>query len=115
MTISGTRPQQRGRKLGAILLLTFAVGWFVTMVTLQFVQAGRHGYGSGFGDGGRVPPAVVQQVGGRSDPEFVTAATNRPGSSGGIFGDTWRISLSVAVLLGTIFFWYVVMSRVGTF
>ncbi|MGH9036937.1 MAG: hypothetical protein ACRD0O_14335 [Acidimicrobiia bacterium] len=104
-----------GRRLGTRLMLAFTVGWFLTMITLQFVQASQHGYGSGFGDGGRVPPEVVEQVGVGDDVEALVQTTSRPGSGGGAFGDVWRIVFSVAVLLGIIFFWYVVMSRVGSF
>ena len=103
------------QRLGVYLVTTITVGWLVLMVSLQFVQAARHGYGSGFGDGGRIPPAIVRQAGVGVDRQAIADVLNEPGAEAGIWGETWRITVTVIVLLAIIGVWYLVMSRVGTF
>lgn len=68
-----------GQKLGAYLATAALIGWMVAMITIQFVQAHQHGYGSGFGDGGRVPPAVVQMYG-TDDPQELVQKTMGEGT-----------------------------------
>jgi hypothetical protein len=52
-----------GKKLGAYLLATALIGWMITTPTIEFSLAHYHGFGSGFGDGGRIPPEVVRMYG----------------------------------------------------
>lgn len=52
-----------GQKLGAYLVAFALIGWMIAMPTIELFQAHHHGYGSGIGDGGRIPPAVVQMYG----------------------------------------------------
>jgi hypothetical protein len=67
------------RQLG-VYLMTFAlIGWVVTQITIQFLQAAHFGYGSGIGDGGRVPPAIVEHYG-TDDPQELVDKT---------IGDNW--------------------------
>jgi hypothetical protein len=51
------------KKLGAYLLAAALIGWMIATPTIEFSLAHHHGYGSGFGDGGRIPPEVVRMYG----------------------------------------------------
>jgi hypothetical protein len=52
-----------GKKLGAYLLAAALIGWMIATPTIEFLLAHHHGYGSGFGDGGRIPPEVIRMYG----------------------------------------------------
>ena len=84
------------------------------MLSIQFYQGVQRGFGTGFGDGGHVPIAVAQQVG-SSDPKVVVAATSLNAPKISAAEDVGRLVFSFAVLIGIIYFWYLVMSKVGTF
>lgn len=106
----------RRRKVGTYLMLAFMVGWIVSMVGIQMAIGVQKGFGTGFGDGGRVPADIVERVGVGDKAADVVAATSHNGPSDMSIGEqVLRIVFSFAVLLAIIFFWYSIMSRVGTF
>lgn len=109
-------PAVRRRKVGTYLMLAFMVGWIVSMVGIQMAIGVKKGFGTGFGDGGRVPADIVQTVGVGDKPADVVAATshNAPQDMS-IAEQILRITFSFAVLLAIIFFWYSIISRIGTF
>ena len=71
--------------------------------------------GTGFGDGGRVPPDIVAKAGVGPRAADVVAATSHNAPNLSVGAQTLRIAFSFAVLLLIILFWYFVMSRIGTF
>jgi uncharacterized BrkB/YihY/UPF0761 family membrane protein len=108
-------PAARRRKLGTYLMLFFMVGWIVSMIGMQMTIGVKKGFGTGFGDGGRVPPDIVQMVGVGDKAADVVAATSHNVGDMPIGEQVLRIAFSFAVLLAIIFFWYSIISRVGTF
>jgi heme A synthase len=107
------------------MMLILLVGWGVTIVTIEFVQAGVHGYGTGFSNDGYLPKSLLQLPQVRDNPRAIRAiktenqqafinATNVQ-QGGGIFHDTWRILATLAVELLVILTWYIIASRSGTF
>lgn len=109
---SNSRARQRA--LASRVLFGLCVAWITTMVSIQFYQASVHGYGSGFGDGKRMPPELVERVGAGNDVAAVVKATMVP-ISGDIVEDVVRLVFSIAVLAGLYFFWYWLLSRLGSF
>lgn len=127
----------RRRRVGTYLMLMFTVGWIVTTVSIQFYQGFSRGYGTGFGDGGRVPPEFIRGAEAENesnlvpsqfalvkkriervdstDPAAVVAATSHNAPEISLLEDIARLVFSLAVLTGITYFWYSVMSRVGTF
>lgn len=115
MTVPDSK-QIRRRKFGTFLMLFFMVAWIVSQIGMQLYIGFDRGYGTGFGDGGRVPPDIVAKVGVGPKAADVVAATsdhNVPEMS--LAEDIGRIAGSFGVLLAIVFFWYSVMSRMGTF
>jgi hypothetical protein len=77
-----TAAEQAPKEKRAIsLLIFFLVAWIATIITVQVVQIHQNGYGSGFGDGGHVPPSVLRQLdvpnGQNLTKEQLMKATNR--------------------------------------
>lgn len=107
----------RRRKAGAYLMAFFMVGWCLTMISLQFYTAYKLGYGSGFGDGFRLPPELAAKYGSGTfaSVQAAVAATSHNAPEMSVAEDIGRLLYSLAVLSGIIYFWYFVMSRVGTF
>lgn len=104
----------RQRKLASYILFALCVGWITTMLVIQFSQAVHHGYGSGFGDGKRLPPAVVEQLGVPNDVAAVVKAGTVPISQS-LAEDTFRLLFSAGVLGLLVAGWYWLLSRLGSF
>lgn len=116
MTTGSDSKQIRRRKFGTFLMLFFMVAWIVSQIGMQMYIGVQRGYGTGFGDGGRVPPDIVAKVGvGSRAADVVAATSNHNVPEMSVAEDVGRIVLSFGILLAIIFFWYSVMSRVGTF
>jgi hypothetical protein len=109
------RSVERRRRLAVYLVTAITAGWMLFMISFQFWQASEHGYGSGFGDGGHVPSEIVEEADVGSDRDAVVDELNSPGAEGGVWGETWRLLLSILILIGIIYVWYLVMSGLGTF
>lgn len=107
--------QIRKRKSGFYLMTFFLVGWIVVTLSIQFYQGHVLGYGTGFGDGGRVPPAVAQRAGVGPKAAAVVAATSHNAPQMPLAEDIGRLVFSLVVLAGIGYFWYLVISRIGTF
>lgn len=116
MASSPSTPAIRRRKVGAYLMLFFMVGWIFSMVGMQMYIGVQKGFGTGFGDGGRVPPDIVAIAGVGSKAADVVAATSHNGPANMPLSEqVFRIVFSFGVLLGIIFFWYSIISRIGVF
>lgn len=107
--------QVRRRKVGTYLMLFFMVAWIVSQIGIQLAIGFHKGFGTGFGDGGRVPPDIVAKVGVGPKAADVVAATSHNVAPMSLAEDVGRIVFSFVVLLGIVFFWYSIMSRIGTF
>ena len=111
----GLSPEGRRRRSGFYLLSAVLFLWLAAMVSIQFYQGAQVGYGTGLGDGGRVPPAVVRDA--RTSPNAVAAVAatsprERPISIGeGVL----RVIGSLLLLAGIVAFWSVIISRIGAF
>ena len=103
----------RRRKVGTYLMLFFTVGWIVVTLSIQFYQAYLFGYGSGFGDGGHLPADLAAKYG--NDVRAAVAATSHNAPEISLAEDIGRLLFSLGVLTGITYFWYLVMSRIGTF
>lgn len=113
-TSTNTSPVRR-RKVGTYLMLLFMIAWIVSMIGIQMAIGIQKGFGTGFGDGGRVPPDIVAKAGVGPRAADVVAATSHNAPNLSVGEQTLRIAFSFAVLLLIIMFWYFVMSRIGTF
>ena len=107
--------QVRRRKVGTYLMLAFMVGWIVSMMGIEFAMGVQKGFGTGFGDGGRVPSDIVARVGVGPKAADVVAATSLNAPPMSVTEQVFRIVFSFAVLLGIVAFWYVIVSRIGIF
>jgi hypothetical protein len=107
--------QMRKRKTGFYLMLFFLVSWIVVTLGIQFYQGYALGYGTGFGDGGRVPPEIVQKAGVGPAAAAVVAAVSHNAPEISMTEDIARLVFSLVVLAGIGYFWYLVISRIGTF
>ena len=107
--------QIRSRKVGTYLMLFFMIGWIVSQIGMQLAIGFQRGYGTGFGDGGRVPPDIVAKAGVGDKAAAVVAATSHNAPQMSLAEDIGRIVFSFIVLLAIVFFWYSIISRIGTF
>lgn len=114
MSESASSSRARQRTLASRVLFGFCIAWITTMLSIQFYQASLHGYGSGFGDGKRMPPELVERVGAGNDVAAVVKATMVPISKT-IIEDTVRLVSSIGILAALYFFWYWLLSRLGSF
>lgn len=110
-----TDRERRRRKVAAYMMLGFMVTWIAAMLVLELTIGFQKGYGTGFGDGLRVPPDVVAAAGVGSDVAAIVAATSHNVGNNGWLWDTLLIVTSLLAMLGITYFWYLVMSRIGTF
>ena len=116
MAAGSDSTQIRRRKVGTYLMLFFMIAWIASQIGMQFYIGVQRGYGTGFGDGGRVPPDIVAKVGvGEKAADVVAATSNNNVPPMSVAEDVGRIVISFVILLAIIFFWYSIMSRVGTF
>ena len=113
MATTSDSTQIRRRKVGTYLMLLFTVGWIVVMLSIQFYQAHVMGFGSGFGDGGHMPAEIAAKYG--NDVRAAVAATSHNAPEISLTEDLGRLLFSLGVLTGIVYFWYLVMSRIGTF
>jgi hypothetical protein len=78
-TLSPT--SQAKEKRAIVLLAGFLITWILTIIAIQVVQIQQNGYGSGFGDGGHIPPSVVTRLDVPNGPgltrEQLMKATNK--------------------------------------
>ncbi|MGE4427423.1 MAG: hypothetical protein AB7G37_13305 [Solirubrobacteraceae bacterium] len=115
----------RGPRLGVTLMLTLLIGWAMVTITTQFIQAANHGYGSGFGDGGHLSQKLAERPGVARNPEALRAIDNQDreafqratnvDNGGGLWHDTWRLVLTLGLIVGFMFGAYLLMSRSGSF
>ena len=103
------------RKSGFRMLALALLLWLGSMIAIHVTIARNEGYGLGLNDGGRVPPSVVARanVGPRAS-DVVRATSNNIGPVGGA-ETLWRLLVSVSVLGGILWFWFLVISRIGIF
>jgi hypothetical protein len=66
-----------GERMAIHLMIGFLAVWLLTMITIQFVMAAQHGYGSGFGTQRRVPPELAAKAGVGNDMKKIMAVTNK--------------------------------------
>lgn len=106
-------------------MLVVLIGWAILTPTIFWIQSAHYGYGSGFGDGRHVPSELVAAAEGEGVPKDITSKV-QPGMDvdqiadatniqhrGGVWHDTWRLALSLAVMLAIVYAWYLIISRVG--
>ena len=111
-------PVTQQRKKAVYALLIFCIVWIVGIFTVQVVYSVKVGYGTFYHNSGRVPPDFIEK---HKLPANVTLAEavkltseqNVPEMSAA--EDAGRLLLSIALELGLLFFWYRVLSRIGTF
>ena len=115
MEPSANEIKLRRRKTAAYLMLGFMVTWIVAMLAIQLTIGFHKGYGTGFGDGFRVPPDIVAAAGVGPNAATVVAATSHNVGDNGWLWDTMLIVTALLTMLGITYFWYLVMSRIGTF
>ena len=115
MTSGVDSKQIRRRKVGTYLMLVFMIGWIVSMLGIEFALGVQKGFGTGFGDGGRVPPDIVAAVGVGPKVADIVAATSHNVPPMSVTEQVGRIVFSFAILIGIILFWYAIVSRIGTF
>lgn len=106
--------RSRQRKLASRVLFGICIAWITVMLVVQFSQAIHHGYGSGFGDGKRLPPELVERLGVPNDVAAVVKAGTVPVSQS-VAEDTVRLLFSGGVLVALVAGWYWLLSRLGSF
>ena|ERR1700722_18255736 len=111
----------RDKKIAVGLILIMLFGFYVTSITVEYVQAADHGYGSGFSHQYHVSPSVVKVVAAEdhlSIPAHISAAALSNltlGNHGhGLWHDTWRWLLTLIAFGLLLWFWYAVCSRIGS-
>ena len=114
MTETATSSRAKQRTVASRVLFGLCIAWITTMLSIQFYQAASYGYGSGFGDGKRMPPELVERVGAGNDVGAVVKATMVPISKT-IVEDMVRLVSSILILAALYFFWYWLLSRLGSF
>lgn len=114
MAEASHQSRSRQRKLASRVLFGLCVAWITTMLVVQFSQAIHHGYGSGFGDGKRLPPEVVERLGVPNDVAAVVKAGTVPISES-VTEDALRLLFSGGVLGLLVAGWYWLLSRLGSF
>ena len=124
--------QIRRRKTAAYLMQAFLVLWIGTTLVIQFGIGFERGYGTGFGDGGRMPPEIVERAGygdGESVlPEVleregvedlraavIAATSHNTPEDQSVWEDAFRIIITLVCQAIITCFWYFVCSRIGTF
>jgi hypothetical protein len=82
---------------------------------VQFAQSARHGYGSGFSNRSHVPAQALKRAGlpAGAPANVVAARTDRVGG-GGLFHDGWRLAAWLVFIVGIVYFYMFMMSRLGT-
>lgn len=106
---------ERRRRSGFYLLSAVLLFWLAAMMSIHFYIGTQVGYGTGITDGGRVPTAVVRDA--RIAPSAVAAvaATSRHQSPIPFGESVLRVIGSLLLLAGIVGFWFVIISRIGTF
>lgn len=114
--------EARRRRTGVRLMFGFLASWVLIQWSVQFYQGNfYYGFGGGWHDGGVLPPAVVEKYGTKDPVEAARRTMNKNTENTvlidgtGFIPDTVRIVVSFGIMFGIIFFWYLVMSRTGTF
>jgi hypothetical protein len=118
MASTALRDKKRAVGLVLVMLLLFYVG----SIGIEYLQAARHGYGTGFTNQYHVAPSVVRQVQAEDPhlkiPPHVTARELSKltlGNHGhGLWHDLWRWLATITALVFLLAFWYFVISRLGT-
>lgn len=110
----------RDKKVATGLLLGFLMIFYVAALGTEYIQSIDHGYGSGLTNRQYVSGDVIERFEtqlGRDIPNNITAEqladlTNKtPDLS--LWGETWRWVASIALMLGLLWFWWVVIARIG--
>jgi hypothetical protein len=110
----------RDKRIATGLLLGVLLIFYVTSIGTEYVQGINHGYGTGFTNQQHVSRSVIDRFEvqlQRKLPDTITTAqlgklTNDTSNSG-VWNETWRWLATVAALIGLLWFWYVVISRIG--
>ncbi len=109
------------RRTGINLMLVFLVGWAVTQFSIQMYIGYQNGYGTGFEGKERIPPEIAEKYKVETNVEAARATLDRNTTDTwlingeGFVPDTIRIVFTLLLMAANIFFWYSVISRVGTF
>jgi hypothetical protein len=110
----------RDKRIATGLLLGFLMVFYIAAIGTEYGESIQHGYGSGFSNQQYVSPVVVKRFEtklGRHIPSNITAPqlaklTNKTPDVG-IWGEIWRWAATVAALVGLLWFWHAVISRIG--
>ena len=108
-------PEERKRRSGFYLLSAVLLFWLVAMVSTHFYIGTQVGYATGLSDGGRVPPAVVRDAQIAPNAAAAVAATSSNHRPVSLFEGTLRVIGSLLLLAAIVAFWFVIISRIGTF
>src|ERR1700757_2876822 len=110
--------REKKQAVGLIIVMLFC--FYIGSIGVEYIQSAKHGYGSGFSHQYHVPQSVVRQVAVQDHlriPATVTAKQLSDMTLGnhqkGWFNEVWRWVLTVAALIGVMWFWYFVCSRIG--
>lgn len=104
----------RNQKVAVMLILAFLVTYFSIAIGIQFAQSVRHGYGSGFSNRGHVPDRIAKEASLPQGVDNVTLARESMADpKHGVWNEIWRLVATFAALIAIVFFWYIVISRLG--
>jgi hypothetical protein len=111
----------RDKKIAVGLILALLFGFYAISITVEYVQAADHGYGTGFTNQYHVPASVVRQVAATDNlkiPANISASAlsslTQGDHSNSAWNETWRWVLTALACALVLVFWYVVLSRLGT-
>jgi hypothetical protein len=111
----------RDKKIAIGLILALLLGFYAVSITVEYVQAANHGYGTGFTNQYHVPASVVREVGAQDNlkiPANISASALSSMTQGdhstGVWNETWRWVLTALAAALVLAFWYVMLSRLGT-
>jgi hypothetical protein len=111
----------RDKKIAVGLILALLLAFYVGSVAVEYVQAGDHGYGTGFTNRYHVPASVVRQVSAEDNikiPAHISAAAlsnlTQGDHSNGAWNEIWRWALTALACALVLWFWYAILSRIGT-
>src|ERR1700745_1727974 len=101
----------RDKKIAVGLILALLFAFYAISITVEYVQAADHGYGTGFSNQYHVDPSVVKQVAAEDNlktPADVTAgqlsSMTQGDHSNGVWNEFWRLGLTA--LLCALVLWF---------